>query len=117
MASLTSYQANTTRVAVKTVRMDTAGPGMKSLTLGCQANRTRVPMRTVRRDTAGPDIESLTFYQANEIRVAVRTVRRTLCNGRIFCLFTLSYCARLFYLITALVLSFSFIYGCGLVSS
>ena len=39
------------------------------------------------------------------------------CNGRILHLFILSYRAHLSYLITALVLSFSFIYGCGLVSS
>ena len=39
------------------------------------------------------------------------------CNGRIFYLFILSYCARLSYLITALVLSLFLIYGCGLVSS
>ena len=39
------------------------------------------------------------------------------CNGRIFYLFILSYRVRLSYLITALVLSLLFIYGCGLVSS
>ena len=39
------------------------------------------------------------------------------CNGRILYLFILSYRARLSYLITALVLSLFFIYGCGLVSS
>ena len=31
---------------------------------------------TVRRDTAGPVIESLTYCQGNRTRVAVRTVRR-----------------------------------------
>ena len=64
-------QGNRTRVAVRTVRRDTAEPGMESLT-NCQ---TRVAVRTVRRDTAGR-MESLTYYQANRIRVAVRTVRR-----------------------------------------
>ena len=47
---------------------------MESLT-PCQANRTKVAMRTVRRDTAGPAMESLTPCQANRTRVAVRTVR------------------------------------------
>ena len=37
---------------VRTVRRDTAGSAMESLTY-CQANRTRVAVRTVRRDTAG----------------------------------------------------------------
>ena len=37
------------------------------------------------------------------------------CNGCIFYLFILSYRVRLSYLITALVLSLFFIYGCGLV--
>ena len=64
-----------TRVGVRTVRRDTAGPGMESLT-NCQDNRTRVAVRTVRRDTAGPGMESLTYCQANRTRVAVRTVRR-----------------------------------------
>ena len=54
--------------------MDTAGPGMKSLT-PCQANKTKVAV-TVRRDMAGPGMESLTCCQANRTRVAVRTVRR-----------------------------------------
>ena len=76
MESLTYYQANRTRVAVRTVRRNTAGPGMESLTL-CQANRTRVAVRTVRRDTAGPGIESLTPCQANRIKVAVRTCEET----------------------------------------
>ena len=39
------------------------------------------------------------------------------CNGRILSSLILSYRVRLSYLITALVLSFPFIYGCGLVSS
>ena len=39
------------------------------------------------------------------------------CNGRIFYLFILSYRTCLSYLITVLVLSFPFTYGCGLVSS
>ena len=75
MESLTYCQANSTRVAVKTVRRDTAGSGMESLTY-CQANRTRVAVRTVRWDTAGSGMESLTCYQANRARAAVRTVRR-----------------------------------------
>ena len=45
--------------AVYTVRRDTAEPGMESLT-SCQANRTRVAVRMVRRDTAGPGMKSLT---------------------------------------------------------
>ena len=40
-------------MGVRTVRRDTAQPAMESLT-SCQANRTRVEVRTVRRDTAGP---------------------------------------------------------------
>ena len=75
MESLTYYQANRTRVGVRTVRRGTAGPGMESLT-SCQANRMRVGVRTVRRDTAGPGMESLTYCQANRTRVGVRTVRR-----------------------------------------
>ena len=39
------------------------------------------------------------------------------CNGRIFHLFILSHHERLSYLTMVLVLSFPFIYGCGLVSS
>ena len=39
MESLTNCQANRTRVAMRTVKRDTAGPGMKSLTY-CQPNRT-----------------------------------------------------------------------------
>ena len=61
MESLTSCQANKTRVAVRTVRNNTAGPGIESLTY-CQANRTRVAVRTVRRNTAGPGMKSLTPY-------------------------------------------------------
>jgi len=38
-------------VGVRTVRRDPAGPATKSLT-SCQANRTRVGVRTVRRDPA-----------------------------------------------------------------
>ena len=38
-------------MTVRTVRRDTAGPAMESLTC-CQANGTRVVVRTVRRDTA-----------------------------------------------------------------
>ena len=62
-------------MTVRTVRRDTAGPGMESLT-SCQTNRTTVVVRTVRRDTAGHGMESLTTCQANRTRVAVRTVRR-----------------------------------------
>ena len=60
-------------MARRTVRRDTAGPEIKSLT-SCQANKTRVAVRTVRRDTEGPGMESLTFCQANgRTRVTVRT--------------------------------------------
>ena len=51
MESLTSCQANRTKVVLGTVSKDTAEPGMESLT-NCQANRTRVAVRTVRRNTA-----------------------------------------------------------------
>ena len=51
MESLTYCQANRTRVGVRTVRRDTAGPGMESLT-NCQVNRNRVGVSTVRRDIA-----------------------------------------------------------------
>ena len=47
----------------------------ESLT-SCQTNRTRLQVRTVRRDTAGPDMESLTSYQFNSTRLGVRIVRR-----------------------------------------
>ena len=63
-------------MGVRTVRRDTVGPGIKSLTY-YQANRTRVEVGTVRRDTGGPGMESLTFCQANRIRVGVRIVRGT----------------------------------------
>ena len=56
MELLTCYQANRTRVAVKTVRRNTAGPGMKSLTY-YQAKRTIVIVRIVRRDIVGPGTE------------------------------------------------------------
>ena len=46
-------------MAVRTLRRDTAGPGMESLT-SYQANRTRVTVRTVRRDTAKPGMKLLT---------------------------------------------------------
>ena len=39
-----------------TVRSDTVRPGMESLTF-YQANRTRVGVRTVRRDTAAPGMQ------------------------------------------------------------
>ena len=56
-------------MAVRTVRRDTmtAGPAMKSLTY-CQANRTRVAVRTVRRDTAGSVMKSLTNCYTNSIK-------------------------------------------------
>ena len=41
-------------MAKKTMKKDTVEPGMESLTC-YQANRTRVEVRTVRRNTAGPD--------------------------------------------------------------
>ena len=62
-------------MAVGTVRKDTAGPSMESLT-NCQANRTIVAVRTVRRDTAGLGMQSLTSCQGNRTKLAVRTVRR-----------------------------------------
>ena len=62
-------------MAVRTVRRNTAEPGMESLTF-YQVNRTRVAVRTVGRNTAGPGMKSLTSCQANRTRVAVRTVRR-----------------------------------------
>ena len=77
MKSLTCCQANRTRaVGVKTVRRDTAGPGLQSLTY-YQANRTRVGVRTVRRDIGGHGMKSLTCCQANRTRVGVRIVRGT----------------------------------------
>ena len=51
MESPTHCQANRTRVAVRTLRRDTAGPGMEPLTR-CRANRTTVAVRTVRSNTA-----------------------------------------------------------------
>jgi len=70
--------SNRTRVRVRTVIRDSARPGIKSLTL-CQANRIRVGVSTVKRDPAEPCIkESLTLYQVNRIRVGVRIVRRDL---------------------------------------
>ena len=71
MKSLTSCQANRTRVAVKAVRTDPAAPAMKSLT-HCQANRTRVAVKAVRTDPAAPAMKSLTVCQANRTRVAVK---------------------------------------------
>ena len=40
MESLTCYQANRTRVGVRKVRRDLAGPNMESHTF-CQTNRTK----------------------------------------------------------------------------
>ena len=51
---------------VRTVRRDTDGPNMQSLTC-CKANRTR---GGVRKDTAGPGMLSLTC--CNRTRVGVR---------------------------------------------
>ena len=62
------------------MRRDPAGPGMTSLT-SYQANRTRVGVRTVRRDPAGPGMTSLTYCQANRTRVGVRTVRNPAGTG------------------------------------
>ena len=66
---------NRTRVAVRTMRRDTAESGMESPT-ACQANRTRVAVKTMRRVTAESGMKSPTSCQANRIRVAVMTVRR-----------------------------------------
>ena len=73
--SLTSYQANRTRVGVKAVRTDLAAPVMRLLT-SCQANKARVRVKIVRTDPAVPAMKSLTRCQANRTRVGVRTVRR-----------------------------------------
>ena len=62
-------------MGVRTVRWDTAGPGMELLTC-CQANRTMVAVRTVRMDTGAPGMESPTNCEANRTEVGVRTVRR-----------------------------------------
>ena len=62
-------------MGVRTVKRNTVGPGMESLT-SCQANRTTLGVRTVRRDTVGPSMELLTHCQANRIRLGVMTVRR-----------------------------------------
>ena len=51
---------------VRTVKRETAGPGMESLT-DYQANRTREEVKTVRRITTGPGMESLTACQANRM--------------------------------------------------
>ena len=74
MKSLTPCQANRTRVAVRTVKRDTARPGMESLTY-CQANETRVIVRIVERDTAGPGMESLTSCQTIHPRLK-KTMKR-----------------------------------------
>ena len=71
MKSLTSCQANRTRVGGRKVRRDPAGPGMKSLTY-CQANRTRVGGRKVRRDLTGPGMKLPTYYHANPTIILVR---------------------------------------------
>jgi len=68
---LTVYQANKTRVGIRTVRWDPARPGIKPLT-NCQA--TRVEVRTVRR-LAQPGMKSLTSCQAHRTKVEMRTVR------------------------------------------
>ena len=75
MESLTSCQVNRTRVAVRTVKRDTAAPGMESLT-SCQANRTRVAVRTVRRDTAAPGKKSLTICQTNKTSIGMMSMRK-----------------------------------------
>ena len=76
MKSLTSFSANRTRVSVRTVRKDPAGPDMISLTFYQANGRTRG--RGVRKDIAGPGMESLTSCPANRTRVGVRKVRRNL---------------------------------------
>ena len=48
-------------------------------------------------------------------KIGVMSEMQVKCNGRILSFLILSYRACLSYLITAPVLSFSFIYGCGLV--
>ena len=55
---------------MNTVRRDTAGFGIESLTC-FKANMTKVAVRTIRRDTAVPSMKSLTSFQANTIRVEV----------------------------------------------
>ena len=47
------------------LRMDTARSG-KGLLTRYQAKRTRVAVRTVRRETAGPGMESLTSFESTE---------------------------------------------------
>ena len=54
MELLTSCQTSKTRVAMRIVRRDTAGPGMELLT-SCQINTMRVEITTVRRDIDGPN--------------------------------------------------------------
>ena len=70
MESLTSCEAIGTRfrLGVRTVRRDTAGPGMEPLT-SYQANRTRLGVRTMRRDIARPHMQSLTSCQTNRSRL------------------------------------------------
>ena len=72
MESLTACQAHRTRVGVRTVTRDTAGPGMESLT-DYQAHKIRVEVRTVTRVIAGPGMKSLTTCQGNRTRVGVKT--------------------------------------------
>ena len=62
-----------------TVRKDTAGPGMKSLTC-CRETRPEWSEESerseFRRNTAWPGMKSLTFCQARKTKVGWRIVRR-----------------------------------------
>ena len=62
---------------MRTVRRNSVGPGMKSLT-GCQTNNNRVGVRVVRKHPrpAGWGMKSLTFYQVIRIRGGVRTLSK-----------------------------------------
>ena len=70
----------TARVAVRTVKRDTARPVMESLTY-CQANRTRVAVRTVIRDTVRPGMDSLTTCQTTNTRLRKRTMKRKILHS------------------------------------
>ena len=67
MESLTCCPTNRTRLAVRIIRKDTAGPAMKSLT-SCQAIRARLGMRTVRINMARPGITHFLSSQWDQIR-------------------------------------------------
>ena len=76
MRSLTSCQNNRTRLEVRTVRRDTAEPGMDVAFTCYQANRMRLAVRTVIKNTAGHVMESLTCCWTNRSRFGMRTERR-----------------------------------------